>query len=98
VNGAPLDVGCRRGSGRWPRLGSLEQKKAAKRPLANWKAGLWVQERRRDRNEARHRKDCYDPLRAGMSYALTEAMDEGHRGLPTDQLIPLTEELLEAPR
>jgi exodeoxyribonuclease V alpha subunit len=28
-------------------------------------------------------------LRAGISYALTEAMDEGHCGLPTDQLIPL---------
>ena len=25
-------------------------------------------------------------------------MDEGHCGLPTDQLIPLAEELLEAPR
>jgi exodeoxyribonuclease V alpha subunit len=37
-------------------------------------------------------------LRAGMSYALTEAMDEGHCGLPTDQLIPLAEELLEAPK
>jgi Helix-hairpin-helix containing domain len=31
-------------------------------------------------------------LRAGISYALTEAMDEGHCGLPTDQLIPLAEE------
>ena len=28
-------------------------------------------------------------LRAGIPYALTEAMDEGHCGLPTDQLIPL---------
>ena len=37
-------------------------------------------------------------LRAGISYALTEAMDEGHCGLPTDQLIPLAEELLEAPK
>src|SRR5208337_284692 len=37
-------------------------------------------------------------LRAGISYALTEAMDEGHCGLPTDQLIPLVEDLLEAPR
>ncbi len=36
-------------------------------------------------------------LRAGISYALTEAMDEGHCGLPTDQLIPLAEDLLEAP-
>jgi exodeoxyribonuclease V alpha subunit len=37
-------------------------------------------------------------LRAGISYALTEAMDEGHCGLPTDQLISLAEELLEAPK
>jgi len=37
-------------------------------------------------------------LRAGISYALTEAMDEGHCGLPTDQLIPVAEELLEAPK
>jgi len=37
-------------------------------------------------------------LRAGISYALTETMDEGYCGLPTDQLIPLAEELLEAPR
>ena len=36
-------------------------------------------------------------LRAGISCALTESMDEGHCGLPTDQLIPLAEELLEAP-
>ena|ERR1700744_1784982 len=37
-------------------------------------------------------------LRAGISFALTEAMDEGHCGLPTDQLIPLAKELLEAPK
>ena len=35
---------------------------------------------------------------AGISYALTEATDEGHCGLPTDKLIPLAEELLEAPK
>jgi len=34
-------------------------------------------------------------VRAGISYALTEAMDEGHCGLPTDELIPLAEKLLE---
>src|SRR5438132_3470000 len=34
-------------------------------------------------------------VRAGISYALTEAMDEGHCGLPTDELVPLAEELLE---
>ncbi len=34
-------------------------------------------------------------VRAGISYALTEAMDEGHCGLPTDDLGPLAEKLLE---
>jgi exodeoxyribonuclease V alpha subunit len=37
-------------------------------------------------------------VRAGISYALAEAMDEGHCGLPTDQLVPLAEKLLEVPR
>jgi exodeoxyribonuclease V alpha subunit len=32
-------------------------------------------------------------VRAGISYALTEAMDEGHCGLPTDELVPLAEKL-----
>jgi exodeoxyribonuclease V alpha subunit len=36
-------------------------------------------------------------VRAGISFALTEAMDEGHCGLPTEELIPLAEELLEVP-
>src|SRR3990170_6743465 len=36
-------------------------------------------------------------VRAGISYALTEALDEGHCGLPTEELIPLAEELLEVP-
>jgi exodeoxyribonuclease V alpha subunit len=35
--------------------------------------------------------------RAGISYALTEAMNEGHCGLPTDELVPLAEKLLEVP-
>jgi exodeoxyribonuclease V alpha subunit len=34
-------------------------------------------------------------VRAGISYALTEAMDEGHCGLPADELIRLAETLLE---
>ena len=34
-------------------------------------------------------------VRAGISYALTEAMDEGHCGLPTEELVPLAVELLE---
>src|SRR6516225_8052900 len=35
---------------------------------------------------------------AGISYALTEAMDEGHCGLPTAELTPLAEKLLEVPQ
>ena len=34
-------------------------------------------------------------VRAGISYALTEAMDEGHCGLPIEELVPLAIELLE---
>src|SRR5579864_3424158 len=37
-------------------------------------------------------------VRAGISYALTEAMDEGHCGLPTEELIPLAEKLLGVPQ
>ena len=36
-------------------------------------------------------------VRAAISYALTEAMDEGHCGLPTEELTPLAVELLEVP-
>src|SRR6188472_1227074 len=35
--------------------------------------------------------------RAGISYALTGAMDEGHCGLPRDELVPLAAGLLEVP-
>src|SRR6202162_2351581 len=37
-------------------------------------------------------------VRGGISYALTEAMDEGHCGLPIEELIPLAEKLLEVPQ
>ncbi len=37
-------------------------------------------------------------VRAGISYALSEAMDEGHCGLPIDELVPLAEKLLEVPQ
>src|SRR6202162_979049 len=37
-------------------------------------------------------------VRAGISYALTEAMDEGHCGLPIEELVPLAVELLEVPQ
>ncbi len=36
-------------------------------------------------------------VRAGISYALVEAMDEGHCGLPTGELIRLAIDLLEVP-
>jgi exodeoxyribonuclease V alpha subunit len=36
-------------------------------------------------------------VRAGISFALVEAMDEGNCGLPTQELIPLAEKLLEVP-
>ena len=36
-------------------------------------------------------------VRAGISYALAEAMDEGHCGLPVAELVPLAERLLEVP-
>src|SRR5216683_2785900 len=36
-------------------------------------------------------------VRAGISYALTEAMDDGHCGLPTVELVPLAEALLAVP-
>jgi exodeoxyribonuclease V alpha subunit len=34
---------------------------------------------------------------AGISYALAEAMDEGHCGLPVEELVSLTQKLLEVP-
>jgi len=34
-------------------------------------------------------------VRAGISYALTKAMDDGHCGLPIDDLVPLAIDLLE---
>lgn len=37
-------------------------------------------------------------VRAGISYALTEAMDKGHCGLPIEELVQLTVELLEVPK
>ena len=35
--------------------------------------------------------------RAGVSFTLTEAMDDGHCGLPLDELVPMAEHLLEIP-
>ena len=37
-------------------------------------------------------------VRAGITYALTEAMEDGHCGLPTEELVPLAEKLLEVPQ
>src|SRR5437868_5150508 len=36
-------------------------------------------------------------VRAGISHALAEAMNDGHCGLPVDELVPLAEALLEVP-
>jgi exodeoxyribonuclease V alpha subunit len=36
-------------------------------------------------------------VRAGVSFALAEAMDDGHCGLPHEDLLALTRELLEVP-
>ena len=36
-------------------------------------------------------------VRAGIAYALSEAMDDGHCGLPEEKLVPMAAELLEAP-
>jgi exodeoxyribonuclease V alpha subunit len=35
--------------------------------------------------------------RAGIGFTLTEAMDDGHCGLPFDELVPMAEQLLEIP-
>jgi exodeoxyribonuclease V alpha subunit len=37
-------------------------------------------------------------VRAGISYALTEAMDQGHCGLPVEELGPLAVDLLDVPK
>jgi exodeoxyribonuclease V alpha subunit len=37
-------------------------------------------------------------VRAGISYALTEAMDDGHCGLPVAELVPVAEKLLDVPQ
>ena len=36
-------------------------------------------------------------VRAGISYALAEAMEDGHCGLPMEELVTLTSELLDVP-
>jgi exodeoxyribonuclease V alpha subunit len=36
-------------------------------------------------------------VRAGVSFALAEAMDDGHCGLPEEELVALTQKLLEVP-
>jgi exodeoxyribonuclease V alpha subunit len=36
-------------------------------------------------------------VRAGISYALAEAMDDGHCGLPAEELVSLTQKVLEVP-
>src|SRR5512138_724628 len=51
----------------------------------------------RSRRSSSDLKTATIRVRAGISYALTEAMDEGHCGLPIDELVPLAEKLLEVP-
>lgn len=41
--------------------------------------------------------DAMIRVRAGVSFALTEAMDHGHCGLPVEELMPLASSLLEVP-
>ena len=36
-------------------------------------------------------------IRAGIAHALTEAMDDGHCGLPAEELLPMAAQLLDAP-
>jgi exodeoxyribonuclease V alpha subunit len=43
-------------------------------------------------------KTAMTRVRAGISYALSEAMDEGHCGLPAHELVSLAEKLLEVPQ
>jgi exodeoxyribonuclease V alpha subunit len=43
-------------------------------------------------------KTAMSRVRAGISHALAEAMDEGHCGLPTEELVPLAGDLLEVDR
>ncbi|MDX7951453.1 ATP-dependent RecD-like DNA helicase [Lichenihabitans sp. Uapishka_5] len=42
-------------------------------------------------------KDAMIRIRAGVSYGLAEAMDQGHCGLPEDELVKLTAALIEVP-
>ena len=55
------------------------------------------QDGRRDRHEAGHRKDRHDPRARGVPTP-DEAMEDGHCGLPTEELVPLAEKLLEVPQ
>src|SRR6202022_3960334 len=65
-------------------------------------AGEIISERRArsNRNGGRHHRGFAGDFPRnphGISYALAEAMDEGHCGLPVEELVPLTEKLLEIP-
>ena len=43
-------------------------------------------------------KNAMIRIRAGIAFALTEAMDDGHCGLPAGELLPRAAELLESPQ
>jgi len=53
----------------------------------------------RSRHELGIEKTALIRVRAGISYALAEAIDEGHCGLPVEELVPLTQllEVLKRP-
>src|SRR5215472_7100748 len=64
---------------------------------SSWRVGLLLRVRctrlrSPSRVELRRKR-----VRAGISYALAEAMDDGHCGLPAEELVPLTQKLLEVP-
>src|SRR5215472_14292186 len=64
---------------------------------SSWRVGLLLRVRctrlrSPSRVELRRKR-----VRAGILYALAEAMDDGHCGLPAEELVPLTQKLLEVP-
>src|SRR5215472_11185134 len=64
---------------------------------SSWRVGLLLRVRctrlrSPSRVELRRKR-----VRAGISYALAEAMDDGHCGLPAEELVPLAQKLLEVP-
>ena len=64
-------------------------------PVPAWRVtSAALQERRPDRRKLGIEKTAMIRARAGIGYALTEAMDEGHCGLPLADLVPMAVTLL----